>query len=229
MKSSILSICSLLLLASLMFINISCEPDRRGLLPIRRVPPPPTFPNQSIWVDAMRNITIERPMNFAILSGSVTGNGREGSIVQWEQMSGPTGCIIENPDSVITRVSNLVFGSYKFKLTATSISGLTMSDTMTLRVQEATSSSSQIFFSNLDWVCLFGCSIYVGYSLSFIPVGHPITVYIKRENMSTWEPVVPEAIFTAESYFYNTSGGEFSVFENSNSEATDHPEIRIVF
>ena len=118
MKNSALSFCSLLLLASLLFINISCEPDPPPLPPIIRLPPPPPptfFPNQSIWVDVMMNVSIERPMDFAILNGSVTGPGRNGAGVQWEQVSGPAGCIIENPDSIITRVSNLVIGFYQFK------------------------------------------------------------------------------------------------------------------
>ena len=168
-------------------------------------------------------------MDFAILNGSVTGPGTNGSRVRWEQTSGPAGCIIENADSVITKVSNLLIGSYQFKLTGTAISGATMSDTMTVNVQEATSTSRQIFFSNLEWVCPMGCSIYLGYSLSFIPAGDPITVYIRRENMSTWELVVPESVFTTEKYFYNIWSGQLSVFENSNIDATDHPEIKIVF
>ncbi len=233
MKNSILFFCNLLLIASLLFINISCDPDRPSRPFTNRIPPPPPppafFPVESIWVDAMMNITIERPMNFAILSGSVTGSAMNGSRVRWEQTGGPAGCIIENQDSVITRVSNLVIGSYQFKLTATTTSGKTMSDSMTLKVQEATSSSHQIFFSNLDWACGFGCSIYLGYSLSFLPAGHPITVFIRRENMSIWEAVVPESVFTTEKYFYNTGAGQLSVYENSNIGATDHPEIKIVF
>lgn len=234
MKTSVLPFCCVLLIASLMFINMSCDTDRPYRPPISRLPPPPPppptfFSNQSIWVDAMMNITIERPMNFAILNGSVTGPAMHGSRVRWEQISGPSGCVIENPDSIITRISNLVIGPYQFKLTGIPISGETMSDTMTLKVQEATSPSNQIFFSNLDWVCPFECSVYLGYALSFLPAGHPITVYIKRENMSTWELVVPDSVFTTERYFYNTWGGQLSVFENSHIEATDHPEIKIVF
>ena len=229
MKNSVISFCSPLLLATLIFININCTPERPTRPSIIQVPSPTSFSNQWIWVDAMRNITIERPMDFAILNGSVTGPGTNGSRVRWEQTSGPAGCIIENADSVITKVSNLLVGSYQFKLTGTAISGVTMSHTMTVNVQEATSASRQIFFSNLEWECLMGCSIYLGYSLSFIPAGHPITVYIKRENMSTWELVVPESFFTTEKYFYNTWGGQLSVLENSNIEATDHPEVKVVF
>ena len=100
---------------------------------------------------------------------------------------------------------------------------------MTLNVQEATAPVNQIFFSNLEWVCPFGCSIYLGYSLSFIQAGNPIIVYIKRENTSNWELVVPESVFTTEKYFYNYVSGQLSVFENSKIDATDHPEIKIVF
>lgn len=231
MKNSVISFGSLPLLATLIFINISCTPERPARPSIIQVPPPPprSFSNQWIWVDAKRNTTIERPLDFAILNGSVTGPGINGSRVRWEQTRGAAGCIIENPDSVITKVSNLLVGSYQFKLTGTAISGVTMSDTMTVTVQEATSPSRQIFFSNLEWECLMGCSIYLGYSMSFLPAGYPITVYIRRENMSTWELVVPESVFTTEKYFYNIWGGQLSVFENSNIEATDHPEVKVVF
>ena len=233
MKNSVLTLYGILLITSLVFINISCTRTPPPPPPIIRVPPPPppppTISNRSSWVNANMNITIELPMNFAILTGSVTGSGTNGSRVRWKQISGPAGCIIENPDSVITRVSSLLIGSYQFELTASTISGETMSDTMALKVQEPTSSSNQIFFSDLDWVCPWGCGISLGYSLSFIPAGNPITVYIRRENMSNWKLVVPLSVFTTQEYFYDIWSGQLSVYQNLNIEPTDHPEIKIVF
>ena len=140
----------------LSLINISCnkEPgDGRAATvpwtptPPTPLPPPPQPPppspgssNQNMWVDANMNITIELPMNFAVLNGEATREAK----VKWEKISGPASYLLENPDASKTKVTNLEKGVYKFKLSVTSNSGQTGSDTMTLIVQDATSTKKQI-------------------------------------------------------------------------------------
>jgi hypothetical protein len=59
--------------ASMMFITTACSNKEMPPRIIIQPPPPPPSPsNQLIWVDANMNITIELPMNFAMLNGIVT-------------------------------------------------------------------------------------------------------------------------------------------------------------
>ena len=229
MKNSVLSFCSMLLLASLMFINISCEPDRRSLPPINQLPPPPPPPYQGIYADANKSITIELPMNFGILNGDAYGPGRNGASYKWEMISGPVSYFLETPDSLKTKVSNLEKGIYQFQLTATSNTGETSTDIMTLKVQDASSSNKQIIFWDLNWSCPFGCSIMLGDISLYMPAGSNYDIYIRRGFSSNWEVVVPDSISSNARYVYSIWNGAVTVFDNSYIDATDHPEIKIVF
>ncbi|HET9278181.1 MAG TPA: hypothetical protein VFN95_08330 [Flavitalea sp.] len=229
MKNKIFFLCGILV--SVILINVSCGKEIPDI-PRQPIPPPPFLlpsPNQTIWVDANMNITIELPLNFAILNGIAFGPGTNGASINWEKISGPASCLIENPDSLITKVANLENGIYQFGLTVTTTSGEISFDTMTLKVQDATSTNKQIFFSNLNWSCPFGCSIVLGDILSYIPTNGQFSAYIKTDENQFWQLIVPDSIFTGERYSYNISSGQLSVYEYTNFEATDHPEIKIVF
>jgi hypothetical protein len=216
--------------ASMMFITTACSNKEMPPRIIIQPPPPPPSPsNQLIWVDANMNITIELPMNFAMLNGIVTGPGRNGVTYNWQKVSGPSSCTIENPDSLVTKVSNLELGVYQFKFTATNISGQARTDSMTLIVQDPTSSNKQLVFWNVNWECSLECSIYLGNVSQYLPANGAISVYIRREGQQNWDLVVPESNFTTERYFYVSSSGQLSVVENSILDATDHPEIKIVY
>jgi hypothetical protein len=175
------------------------------------------------------SITIELPLNFAMLNGEVSGPGRNGARFSWQKINGPASYLIEKPDSLFTKVSNLEVGVYQFMLTAETTSGEYKSDTMTLIVQNASSPNKQIHFWNLNWLCPFGCSIWLGFVSSYFSVNTPITVYIKREGTQSWDIVVPDSVFSSERYFYSITNGQLCVFEDSYVDATDHPEIKIVF
>ena len=218
---------------TLSLINISCKKEpihsQDTTLPPPLPPSPPAPSTQNIWAHANMDITIELPMNFAILHGGTTGPGRTGSKVKWEKISGPASYLLESPDSSQTKVTDLEKGSYAFKLSAISNTGQTSTDTMTLIVQDATSPKKQIFFQNLNWSCPFGCSISVEDALSYLPPNSPFTLYIRREFSSDWELIVPEFSSSTAGFVYTVWAGQISVFEISDIEATDHPEIKIVF
>ena len=99
--------CSVIFILSL--INTSCnkEPgdgrDRTRVSPPPLPqpplppPPPPASSNQNIWVHANMDITIELPMNFALLNGGTSGPGRMGAKVKWEKISGPASYFFRIP------------------------------------------------------------------------------------------------------------------------------------
>ena len=224
-------LCFVTLILSL--INMSCKKVIEGAdttLPTPPLlPPPPPPSNQNILAQARMNMTIELPMNFAILNGETTGPGRNGAKVKWEKISGPASYLLVHPDSLITKVTNLEKGAYTFKLTATSNTAQISTDTMTLIVQDPTSLNKQIFFWSLNWSCPFGCGIYLGYPLSLLPPNSPFTLYLRREFSSVWELIVPESSSLTARFVYSVSGDQIMVFDTSYIESSDHPEIKIVF
>jgi len=235
MKRICYILCFVTLILSL--INMSCKKvtieganTTLPWLPPPPPPPPPPTSNENISAYANMNITIELPMNFAILNGGISGPGRIGAKVKWEKISGPASYILENPDSTITKVTNLEKGAYIFRLTATSNLAQVSTDTMTLIVQDATSTNKQIFFLDLNWSCSFGCGIDLGDALSYLPPNSAFTLSIRRGFSSNWELIVPESSSSTARYFYYLVGPyQISVFDTSYIDPTDHPDIKIVF
>ena len=167
-------------------------------------------------------------MNFAILNGEVHGTGWKGAEVKWEKITGPASYLLISPDSLKTKVTNLEKGIYTFKLSATN-SAQTVTDTMTLIVQDATSTNKQIFFSNLNWSCPLECGISLRYALSMLPSNTPFTLYLRREFSSVWELIVPESSSSTARFVYSVSGDQIMIYDTSYIESSDHPEIKIVF
>lgn len=96
-------------------------------------PPPPI--NQLPTATANVNpSTITLPTNSTTLSG--TGTDIDGTIIaySWTRQSGPTQFSISSPNAVTTTVSNLVQGSYVFRLTVTDNKGATGFDDVDVTV-----------------------------------------------------------------------------------------------
>src|SRR4026208_599366 len=170
MKYNFFILC--LLTTNLFTIGVGCKKKtlpRRVSSPIYLPPPLPPPAYQAVYADARMNITIELPMNFGILNGDAYGPGRNGASYKWERVSGPASYFLETPDSLKTKVSNLEKGDYQFQLTVTTNAGQSNTDSMTLKVQDASSSNKQIFFWDLNWSCPFGCSILLGDISSYLP------------------------------------------------------------
>ena len=212
----------LVILITVSLTNMSCDPEPIDPNPTFTPPPPP--PPQNIGVDARMNITIESPVNFAFLNGEAIGAAN----VKWEKITGPASYLLMSPDSVKTKITNLEKGIYTFKLSATN-SARTVTDTMTLIVQDPTSVNKQIFFWNLNWSCVMECGIPIGDVLSYLPPNTPFTLYLRREFSSVWELIVPESSSSTARFVYFISGNQFSIYDTSNIELSDHPEIKIVF
>ncbi len=95
-------------------------------------------PNQPPVANAGSNQTITLPVNSTTLDGSASKDP-DGVIVsfKWTMVSGPSQATISTSTSVTTIVSNLVQGTYVFKLTVTDNGGATGSDSVTVTVNPA--------------------------------------------------------------------------------------------
>lgn len=74
------------------------------------------------------------PANSAMLDGSQSSD--DGAIVDfsWEQVSGPSNATLSGENTAVLTVSDLIEGTYVFRLTVTDDEGLTNSDTASVQV-----------------------------------------------------------------------------------------------
>lgn len=98
---------------------------------VNAAPPPP---NQPPFANAGNNITITLPVNSTTLAGS--GTDADGTVVSyaWARMSGPTTFTLANANAATTALTNLVQGTYVFRLTVTDNNGATDTDNITVTV-----------------------------------------------------------------------------------------------
>ncbi len=83
-------------------------------------------------------ILITLPANSATLNGSATAGTNSIASYSWTKVSGPAQYTIANTNAALTSVSNLVQGTYNFRLQVTDSKGLTAADSMILVVNPAT-------------------------------------------------------------------------------------------
>jgi ribosomal protein L14 len=88
--------------------------------------------------NAGTDITITLPVNSTTLTGS--GTDADGTVVTyaWTRVSGPTTYILTTAGSASTGLTNLVQGTYQFRLTVTDNFGATGSDIVTVNVLAST-------------------------------------------------------------------------------------------
>jgi ribosomal protein L14 len=94
--------------------------------------------NQPPTANAGSDITLTLPTNSTMLSGS--GYDPDGTIATyaWSWVSGPATYTINSPGTAATGLTNLVQGTYVFRLTVTDNSGATASDVITVTVNPST-------------------------------------------------------------------------------------------
>src|SRR5574343_1621763 len=98
------------------------------------IPPPNVAPNATAGTD----ISITLPVNNTTLNGSAS-NDADGTITSysWTRINGPTQVTISNAAAASTAISNLVQGTYGFRLVVTDNNGATDSDTVQVTVNAA--------------------------------------------------------------------------------------------
>ena len=88
--------------------------------------------NQVPVVNAGANINIFMPGNWARLNGTASDGDGTISSYRWTRVSGPTQFTISNATVINPLLTNLVVGTYVFRLTVTDNAGATASDDMTI-------------------------------------------------------------------------------------------------
>jgi hypothetical protein len=103
-----------------------------------------TTPNQSPVANAGADVTLTLPVNSTTLNGSAS-HDPDGSITSyaWSMVSGPALYTIASPASVTSPLTNLVAGTYVFRLKVTDNKGDTHQDDVTVTVHAATGSTNQ--------------------------------------------------------------------------------------
>lgn len=110
-------------------------------------PPPPGNSPPNVNAGGDQNVVL--PSNAVQLNGA--GTDSDGTIVdvQWIQTSGPA-CSIADPKSMITQVTNLLEGSYSFRLTVVDDKGLSASDDVLIKVAAPVQGYSAVYQNGFD-------------------------------------------------------------------------------
>jgi hypothetical protein len=198
MKQLIKFAANLLLIVTMTFL--SCKKNS-----IVRSPAPqiPASSNHQPIAEAGEDHTIGLPVIPLILDGHFSRDldGRISSYL-WEQISGPNQSTIVNHNSVKTLVTNLITGTYSFKLTVTDNNGASANDDITIKVIDDTLSGKEFIFQSLTWHLesdpVDGDQIYfaVGYRPDlFYASERSIETYIQLDTSSVWINVLNGDIF----------------------------------
>ena len=202
-----------------------CEKDStaaQGTLlppaPVKNTAPRP-YAGTDIWVVV--------PADHCTLSGSAIDAENNVDRYFWKQVAGPLSSIIESPNSIQTRVSNLKKGTYEFELEVTDKGGLANKDTVTVFVREPSPPGhGEALFKELKWECPMGCSLLIHCFSCFVPVIQPIKVYVGKVSANQWVEAVPEDRWTAtDKYIYGIHNNNLWIYTNDESNETSDVKI----
>lgn len=214
----------------LSFVNAGCKKE----MPVDgldgTVPVDPPTPNRPPEANAGVDFSILLLSNEMRLKGLAVDPDM-GNILSttWTRISGPA-CTIVSPQSLITRVANLVAGEYKFELLVSDNFGVADRDTVEVKAISLSSYTNQANFLNLSWSCpIGGCSIIVPNIYSHIPSNTPISVLIKLVNGTSWQEVEPISQYSPNNtiYFYQVQNNQMAIL--TEKEVSINADIRIFF
>ena len=105
--------------------------------------------NQSPVADAGGNLSITLPTNSVNIAGSGTDNDGTVTTYDWFKVSGPA-ATLSNADQPTLQVTNMVEGTYVFRLTVTDDDGATDSDDVQVNVLPAAVNSAPTADAGFD-------------------------------------------------------------------------------
>lgn len=200
--------------------------------PTYTVPPAAEPPAPLPAVSAGEDLQVIWPTDFCWLSGNYSYvKALDIEKILWEKISGPSSYILEDPESLRTKVSNLEKGIYEFQITITNKKGLIGKDIAKIIVREMSASPKEIVFKDTAWVCPMGCHVEIANLYSQLPAGSVFKIYIQRDNSVNWQEVIHESSQSSAdtSYTYTLYNGNLFIFSYSSSEMTDTPNIKLVY
>jgi hypothetical protein len=174
------------------------------------------------------------PANFTNLYGSMSTWGNIIQTISWSKISGPPSFLIETPNSLGTKVSNLQIGVYQFELLVRDTAGLFSKDTCTVIVGQMSTNMSEIIFQNQIWghqgvnsTLLWGSSIILANVYQYLPASGVFRVYIKKDNSVSWSELIMDDPDPNSWYSFSLMNGNLYIWSYYNE--TDTPDIKLVY
>ena len=185
--------------------------------------------------NAGRDIRLLFRTNFCTLNGTAVDLENNIQTYSWNNVSGPSSFLIEHPDSLSTKVSNLQIGVYQFELIVTDSMGMYGKDTIKVTVTDR----NEIIFENQTWIYPWYNAIEVKYFDGMTPPGTVFRIYISRDTNPAWIEAHPVT--------YNGAGGPYEYFIETRPdgggmytygslyifyygmETSDTPDVKIVY
>jgi hypothetical protein len=219
-----INILQYLLILSAILIQTNCKketPSNGGSI-VNPPSPPPLSTNTGPTAYAGEDLLVFLPANFSTLFGSVSYDQTNIiRTIRWDKISGPSSLVIEHPDSLSTKLSNLESGVYKFELTVTDTRGRMDKDTNTVIVGEFPANPQEKIFSNQSWSCPWECGLGIANVYSHIPLGHVFKVFLKRDGSASWLEIPHWRSSSAIEYGYSFYHGDLWVSTNNASGTSD--------
>src|SRR4030095_12215929 len=142
------------------------------------------------------------PANFCTLNGAAQDLENNIQTILWSKISGPSSFLIERPDSLSTKVSNLEIGVYQFELTVADSMGMYGKDTIKVTVSQMPANTKEIIIENQIWISPWYNSIEVNNFYDLVPSGSSFRIFIRRDTNPDWIEAFP----------INRAGGRYEYF-----------------
>lgn len=222
-------------------INNGCtEGDTLYEAPPTNTVPPTSPPNSASTPSAYagQDFQVILPTDFCWLRGGYSENGNiKVEKTLWKKISRSSSCVLENPDSLRTKVSNMEKGIYEFELTITNTRGLTGKDTVRVIVGEISETPNETIFKDMEWIFPWYSAIEIKDFNLLLP-NTIFKVYIQRDNNPQWEevPFILENTPTMYEYFVETRPDGAGIYTYGSLyifyygfDTNDTPSVKIVF
>ncbi len=184
------------------------------------------------------------PINETVLKGSASDPDNNIKSYKWEQVGGPSFCLIQNGETLTPRILNLEIGAYEFELTVTDSAGLFDKDKVLVNVAAPDSlaseviyvSGSEIIITNLRWISPWYKTLRVENFHELVPLNTAISVFIKRDDNDTWISVTKSDQYNDTTVYYYSVDAENDAWGGYRStlfvsyvglDTQDTPSIKI--
>ncbi|MEP7232654.1 MAG: PKD domain-containing protein [Ginsengibacter sp.] len=183
--------------------------------------------NQPPVADAGPDVILVLPTNSVTING--VGTDPDGTITKyaWSQVSGPSTGTISSPATSQTIISNLITGTYIFKLTVTDNNGASTSDQMQLTVKPSTANLPPVANAGPDIILVLPTNSVTLYGSGTDPDG-TITNYVWTQVLgpstsSIGSPASPQTTVS------NLVAGRyvFKLTVTDNNGATDLNQMQL--